>query len=116
MNWNVIIPLILFTIIIFAIGFWSRRNLSSSNAFLRDYFLGGRELGGLVLAMTMVATYGSALSFLGGLVAANSIGLGCVLLSMNQVATGYFVLLILGKKFAIVTRRFIAITLIGFLK
>src|SRR5690625_7624948 len=66
MNWNVIIPLILFTIIIFAIGFWSSRKLSSSNSFLSDYFLGGRELGGLVLAMTMVATYGSASSFLGG--------------------------------------------------
>src|SRR5699024_12842230 len=44
------------------------------------------------------------------------IGLGWVLLSMTQVATGYFVLLILGKKFAIVTRRFKAITLIDFLK
>src|SRR5690625_5134962 len=116
MNWNVIIPLILFTIIIFAIGFWSSRKLSSSNSFLSDYFLGGRELGGLVLAMTMVATYGSASSFLGGPGAAYSIGLGWVLLSMTQVATGYFVLLILGKKFAIVTRRFKAITLIDFLK
>src|SRR5699024_12696825 len=74
------------------------------------------ELGGLVLAMTMVATYGSASSFLGGPGAAYSIGLGWVLLSMTQVATGYFVLLILGKKFAIVTRRFKAITLIDFLK
>src|SRR5690625_5834174 len=78
MNWNVIIPLILFTIIIFAIGFWSSRKLSSSNSFLSDYFLGGRELGGLVLAMTMVATYGSASSFLGGPGAAYSIGLGWV--------------------------------------
>src|SRR5699024_3000186 len=116
MNWNVIIPLILFTIIIFAIGFWSSRKLSSSNSFLCDYFLGGREVGGLVLAMTMVATYGSASSFLGGPCVAYSIGLGWVLLSMTQVATGYFVLLILGKKFAIVTRRFKAITLIDFLK
>src|SRR5699024_3510295 len=65
---------------------------------------------------TMVATYGSASSFLGGPGAAYSIGLGWVLLSMTQVATGYFVLLILGKKFAIVTRRFKAITLIDFLK
>lgn len=29
-------------------------------------FLGGRELGGLLLAMTMIATYGSASSFIGG--------------------------------------------------
>src|SRR5699024_6530763 len=94
MNWNVIIPLILFTIIIFAIGFWSSRKLSSSNSFLSDYFLGGRELVGLVLAMTMVATYGSATSFLGGPGAAYSICLGWVLLSMTQVASGYFVLVI----------------------
>src|SRR5699024_12745458 len=57
-----------------------------------------------------------ASSFLGGPGAAYSIGLGWVLLSMTQVATGYFVLLILGKKFAIVTRRFRAVTLVDFLK
>ncbi len=66
--------------------------------------------------MTMVATYGSASSFLGGPGAAYSIGLGWVLLAMTQVATGYFVLLILGKKFAIVTRRYNAVTLTDFLK
>src|SRR5699024_9522591 len=83
---------------------------------LSDYFLGNRELGGLLLARTMVATYGSASSFLGGPGAAYSIGLGWVLLSMTQVATGYFVLLILGKKFAIVTRRSRAVTLVDFVK
>src|SRR5690625_5457499 len=35
---------------------------------------------------------------------------------MTQVATGYFVLLVLGKKFAIVARRYNAITFIDFLK
>src|SRR5690625_1170929 len=35
---------------------------------------------------------------------------------MTQVATGYFVLMILGKKFAIVTRRYKAITLVDYLK
>src|SRR5699024_7144555 len=68
------------------------------------------------LAMTMVATYGSASSFLGGPGAAYSIGFGWVLLAMTQVATGYFILLVLGKKFAIVTRRYNAVTLIDFLK
>src|SRR5699024_12366678 len=58
----------------------------------------------------------SDLSFLGGPGAAYSIGLGWVLLSMTQVATGYFVLLILGKKFAIVTRRSRAVTVVDFLK
>jgi len=116
MNWEVLLPLILFLIVIFFIGVWSNRKMVKSSSFLSDYFLGSRELGGLVLAMTMVATYGSASSFLGGPGAAYTIGLGWVLLAMTQVATGYFVLLILGKKFAIVARRYKAVTLIDFLK
>lgn len=116
MNWQVVTPLILFLGIIFLVGIWSNRKLSKGDGFLSDYFLGSREFGGLVLAMTMVATYGSASSFLGGPGAAYSIGFGWVLLAMSQVATGYFVLLILGKKFAIVARRYNAVTLIDFLK
>ncbi|QHS23387.1 sodium/panthothenate symporter [Virgibacillus sp. MSP4-1] len=116
MNWGVMIPLLIFVIIVFLIGIWSNRKMAGSSSFLSDYFIGSREFGGLVLAMTMVATYGSASSFLGGPGAAYSMGLGWVLLAMTQVATGYFVLLILGKKFAIMARRYKAVTLIDFLK
>lgn len=116
MNWGVVTPLLIFLLIVFMIGIWSNRKMDSSKSFLGDYFLGSREFGGMVLAMTMVATYGSASSFLGGPGAAYSIGFGWVLLAMTQVATGYFVLLVLGKKFAIVTRRYNAVTLIDFLK
>lgn len=116
MNWQVVTPLFIFLIIIFLIGIWSNRKLTKTEGFLSDYFIGSREFGGLVLAMTMVATYGSASSFLGGPGAAYSIGFGWVLLAMSQVATGYFVLLVLGKKFAIVARRYNAVTLIDFLK
>ncbi|WP_313894796.1 sodium/pantothenate symporter [Psychrobacillus sp.] len=117
MNIQVIIPMIIFLGIIFFIGYWSSRKIgSSTGGFLQEYFLGGRELGGFVLAMTMVATYGSASSFLGGPGTAYTMGFGWVLLAMTQVVTGYFVLLILGKKFAILARRYNAITLIDFLK
>ena len=116
MNWIVITPLFLFLVIIFLIGIWSNRKLGKADSFVNDYFLGSREFGGLMLAMTMVATYGSASSFLGGPGAAYTKGFGWVLLAMTQVATGYFVLLVLGKKFAIVARRFHAVTLIDFLK
>ncbi|SEM10546.1 sodium/pantothenate symporter [Mesobacillus persicus] len=116
MNWAVIIPLLLFLVIIFIIGFWASTYLKSSSSFLQEYFLGGRQLGGFILAMTMTATYGSASSFIGGPGAAYTQGLGWVLLSMAQLATGYFVLMILGKKFAIVTRKYKAITLVDFLK
>jgi sodium/pantothenate symporter len=116
MNWAVISPLLIFLVIIFAVGFWSNKFVIKSNSFLQEYFLGERQLGGFILAMTMVATYGSASSFIGGPGVAYTQGLGWVLLAMAQLSTGYFVLMVLGKKFAIVARQYEAITLIDFLK
>lgn len=116
MNWLVFIPLLLFLVVIFFIGYYANTHLRHSNSFLQDYFLGGRQLGGFVLAMTMMATYGSASSFIGGPGVAYNRGLGWVLLSMAQLPAGYFVLMVLGKKFAIVARRYKAITLVDFLK
>lgn len=116
MNWAVITPLIIFLLIIFAVGFWSNKFVLKSNSFLEEYFLGERQMGGFILAMTMVATYGSAGSFIGGPGVAYTQGLGWVLLAMAQLATGYFTLMVLGKKFAIVARQYKAITLIDFLK
>lgn len=116
MNFAVILPMLVFLLIIFGIGYWSSTKLASSSNFISDYFLGSRELGGFVLAMTMVATYGSASSFLGGPGTAYTMGFGWVLLAMTQVVTGYFVLMILGKKFAIMARRYNAVTMIDFLK
>ncbi|MEH7382773.1 sodium/pantothenate symporter [Bacillus sp. JJ1533] len=116
MNWQVLIPFVGLLVFIFIIGIYAAGRLKGSSGFLQDYFLGSRELGGFVLAMTMVATYGSASSFIGGPGAAYNIGLGWVLLAMIQVVTGYFVLAVLGKKFAIVARKINAVTLIDFLK
>lgn len=116
MNIGVMIPLAIFLIGIFAIGLLSSKRMESGSNFLNDYFLGGRELGGFVLAMTMVATYGSASSFLGGPGTAYTVGFGWILLAMAQVVTGYFVLLILGKKFSILARKYNAVTIIDFLK
>jgi sodium/pantothenate symporter len=118
MNYYTIIPMVLFLILTFAIGIYTSRKMkvSTNSSFLQEYFLGGRELGGLLLAMTMIATYGSASSFIGGPGIAYNMGLGWVLLSMIQVVTGYFVLTTLGKKFAIIARKMKAITLIDYLK
>lgn len=68
MNWYVIIPMIISFIVVFLIGVYASRRVQATahNKFLQEYFLGGRELGGLLLAMTMIATYGSASSFIGG--------------------------------------------------
>lgn len=97
MNIGVIIPLLVFLVAIFLVGFWASRHVRSTDSFLQEYFLGGRELGGFILAMTMIATYGSASSFIGGPGVAYTQGLGWVLLAMSQLVTGYFVLMVLGK-------------------
>lgn len=115
-HWQVIIPLVVFLVLIFGIGIWANRQVMQSNSFLQEYFLGGREMGGFLLAMTMMATYGSAGSFIGGPGVAYNTGLGWVLLAMAQLPAGYFVLMILGKKFAIIARKYQAITLIDFLR
>ncbi|MFD1850895.1 sodium/pantothenate symporter [Oceanobacillus bengalensis] len=116
MNWQATIALFGCLAIIFSIGMFASRSLKSSDSFLQDYFLGGRSLGGFVLAMTMTATYGSASSFIGGPGVAYNEGLGWVLLSVTQIATGYFTLTILGKRFAIVSRQYKAVTIVDFLK
>ncbi|EIT83909.1 sodium/panthothenate symporter [Fictibacillus macauensis ZFHKF-1] len=115
-NWQVIVPLIAFLVLMFLVGMYTARAARGSEGFLQDYFLGGRHLGGFVLALTMVATYGSASSFIGGPGIAYNMGLGWVLLSMAQLVTGYFTLAVLGKKFAIIARKINAVTLIDFLK
>ncbi len=66
MNWGVVIPLLFFLAVIFLVGFYASKYVKQGPEFLQEYFLGGRNLGGFVLAMTMVATYGSASSFIGG--------------------------------------------------
>ncbi|WP_226577232.1 sodium/pantothenate symporter [Halobacillus litoralis] len=116
MNWEVIIPLLVFLVFIFFTGLYASKHLKTTSNFLQEYFLGSRQLGGFILAMTMIATYGSASSFVGGPGVAYTMGLGWVLLSMTQLATGYFVLSVLGKKFAIMARKIRAVTLIDFLK
>lgn len=116
MNWQAILPLLLIIIIIFVAGMWAGKYIKTTDSFLQEYFLGGRSLGGFVLAMTMVTTYGSASSFLSGPGTAYNEGLAWVLLSMTQLSTGYFILMILGKKFAIVTRKYKAITIVDFLR
>ena len=38
---------------------------STGGGFMKEYFIGNRGLGGFVLAMTTIATYGSVSSFVG---------------------------------------------------
>lgn len=115
LNWSVLIPLLVYLVLIYGLAIWSNRVLARSGNFLEEYFIGSRGMGGMVLAMTLVATYTSASSFVGGPGVAYKMGLGWVLLAMVQVPTAWLTLGILGKRFAIIARRINAVTLNDFL-
>ncbi len=122
-NYGVLAPILLYFIVVFGVGFYSmkyvnraRNNSSKDNAFMDEYMTGGRGLGGFVLAMTLVTTYLSAGSFIGGPGTAYTQGLSWVFLAMAQMPTGYFTLAVLGKKFAIVSRKINAVTITDFLR
>lgn len=110
MNKQLIVPLIIYLIGVFALASFTRRYQKKGN-FLSEYFVGNRSMGGFVLAMTLAATYASASSFIGGPGAAYKMGLGWVLLAMIQLPATWLTLGVLGKKFAIEARRYNALTL-----
>lgn len=109
-------PLVIYLLAVLLIGFYSSRARRQGESFVAEYFLGSRGMGGFVLAMTLVATYTSASSFLGGPGTAYAQGLGWVLLAMTQLPTAYLTLGVLGKRFAIVARKIKAVTIIDFLR
>ena len=110
MQLEVILPLIAYLFLVFGLSVYAMRK-RSTGTFLNEYFLGSRSMGGVVLAMTLTATYISASSFIGGPGAAYKYGLGWVLLAMIQLPAIWLSLGILGKKFAILARRYNAVTL-----
>ena len=122
-NYGVLIPILLYFLVVFAVGFYSmkfvneaRNSENKENGFMDEYMTGNRGLGGFVLAMTLVTTYLSAGSFIGGPGTAYTQGLGWVFLAMAQMPTGYFTLAVLGKKFAIIARKINAVTITDFLR
>lgn len=106
----------LYTSAVLALGFISRRYQVAASSFLEEYFMGSRSFGGLSLAMTLVATYVSASSFLGGPGAAYKWGLGWVFLAMIQVPVAFLTLSVLGKRLNLAFRRMGAITVNDFLR
>ncbi|MDO4731907.1 MAG: sodium/pantothenate symporter [Bacillota bacterium] len=110
----VLLPLLFYLLLMLGIAWYVSKRGNKHN-FMEDYFIGGRSLGGFVLAMTLIATFVSASSFIGGPGVAYSTGLSWVLLSMIQVPTAFLTLGVLGKKFAIIARRIQAVTVTDFL-
>ena len=101
------------------LGLWVSRNSKkqkTEGGFLQDYFMGGRSMGGLVLAMTLVATYASASSFLGGPGLASSWGLTQVWVAGVQIGAAFLTLGVVGKKFALISREINAVTVTDYFK
>lgn len=89
---------------------------NASGGFIQNYFIGGRSMGGLVLAMTLVATYTSASSFLGGPGLAASWGLSQSWVAAIQIGTAFLTLGVIGKRFAIISRKIHAVTITDYFR
>ena len=113
--------LVIYLLINLVVGLWTSKkqaqiDKAEGKGFINNYFIGGRSMGGLVLAMTLIATFTSASSFIGGPGVASAKGLVWVYLSMIQVPTAFIILGILGKKFAIISRKTNAVTITDYLR
>ena len=101
------------------IGLWfsHRVNVKSNLSDEKNYFIGGRNMGGLVLAMTTMATYTSVSSFVSGPGAAGlTYGYAQAWVATVQVPVTFLVLGVLGNKLALVSRRTGAVTVAGYLR
>ncbi|AAP95594.1 sodium/panthothenate symporter [[Haemophilus] ducreyi] len=110
MNNEMLLPLIAYLLFVFGVAFYAYRQ-RQGNSFLSEYYVGSRSMSGFVLAMTTAATYVGASSFIGGPGAAYKYGLGWVLLAMIQVPAVLLGLGALGKKFALLARKYNAVTI-----
>lgn len=113
-----LIPVALFLILglclTFLIRYRSRKRRESG--FVSEYFIGSRSLGGFVLAMTTIATYGSVSSFVGGPGQAWNVGFGWVYMATVQVTALFLLYGIMGKKMALISRKIGAITVIDVIR
>lgn len=111
-----LIPFFLFLILSLIIAFFARTKTRSEKKFISDYFIANRSLGGFVLAMTCIATYGSVSSFVGGPGQAYEVGFGWVYMSAVQVTSLFLLYGIMGKKIALVGRKIGAVTVIDIIR
>lgn len=115
----VLIPLVIYLSITYLIALWARvhqKNIQKPDVFIEEYFIGSRSMGGFVLAMSLITSYTSASSFIGGPGAAYEFGLSWVLLAMIQVPVVFLTLGVLGKRFAYIARKIKAVTLIDVIR
>jgi len=111
-------PVFIFFIALLGMGFYVQRTSADAKAknFSKEYFIGGRSLGGFVLAMTLVATYSSVSSFLSGPGVAWQKGFGWVYYASTQVVAAFIVLGVLGKKMAVIGRKADCVTVVDVIR
>lgn len=94
-----------------------RQSRTSKLSSEKNYFVGGRGMNGLLLAMTTMATYTSVSSFVSGPGAAGlTYGYAQAWIATVQVPITFLVLGVLGNKLAIISRKTGAVTVVGYLK
>lgn len=111
--------LILYLAVNFIVGilFSKKQEKESTMGFEKKYFIGSRGMNGFVLAMTTVATYTSVSSFVSGPGAAGlTYGFSQAWVAGVQVGAAFLTLGVLGKKFAVISRKTGAVTIAGYLK
>ena len=95
---------------------WQQQRAGLMNNFVQQHFIGNHDLGGFVLAMTTVATYSSVSSFVGGPGMAWKIGFGWIYMAIVQVTAIFLVLGIFGKRVALLSRKFNAVTIVDIIR
>ena len=113
-----LLPVLLFLVGMLGISAYIQRASQENRQkdFAKDYFIGGRTLGGFVLAMTTAATYSSVSTFVGGPGMAWVIGYGWLYMAIVQVIVIFLVLGVFGKKIALIAREIDAVTVIDVLR
>ena len=111
----------LYIFFMLGIGVWARKageraGRSGARNFMQDYFLAGRGMGGITLSMSIITTYCSASSFIGGPGVAYTLGLGWVLLAMIQVPTTFLTLGLMGRRLSAYSRQTGALSISDFLR
>lgn len=110
-----LLPIGIFFAVLLTIGYITSYRANRAAHFKKEYFLGSQNLGGIVLAMTLVATYGSVSSFISGPGVAWNLGLGWVVFAAPQIITAFLILGMLGKRMTILAHRTDSLTVIDLL-
>ena len=117
-NFVNLLPALAFLLILLYVSYAiqkSSANARSSN-FVKDYFIGGRSLGGFVLAMTTVATYSSVSTYVGGPGMAWMVGYGWLYMAIIQVVVVFLVMGVFGKRLSLIAQKIDAVTVIDIIR